>query len=84
VISEAGRDARAAADFYGRQFGWTTQVEDFGSGPYTFQVAGRNVAAMLPMVGDQWLVPNARDVRSRPHTLTMSAPTEARRPTRSS
>jgi uncharacterized protein len=64
LVNEAGalcwnelmaRDSESATDFYTRVFGWTTQVEDFGSGPYTlFQVAGRNVAGMLPMVGDEW------------------------------
>jgi predicted enzyme related to lactoylglutathione lyase len=50
------RDPDAAAEFYGRVLGWTTKVNNLPDlPPYTeFQLDGRSVAGMMPMVGEQW------------------------------
>jgi predicted enzyme related to lactoylglutathione lyase len=51
----ATRDPQGAKEFYGPVFGWTT--EDSAMGPVTYtvwQLDGRPMGGMLPMVGDRW------------------------------
>ncbi len=49
------RDPDAAVDFYGRVLGWTAKVNANPDMPYTeFQLDGRSIAGMMPMIGDAW------------------------------
>jgi predicted enzyme related to lactoylglutathione lyase len=49
------RDPAAALDFYGKVLGWTGRDTGLPEMPYVeFQAAGKAVAGMMPMVGDQW------------------------------
>jgi predicted enzyme related to lactoylglutathione lyase len=49
------RSPDAAAEFYARVLGWIPKVNDDPDMPYTeFQVDGRSIAGMMPMVGDAW------------------------------
>jgi predicted enzyme related to lactoylglutathione lyase len=48
------RDTEAAVEFYGRVLGWTPKVGDDPEPYVEFQLDGRSVAGMMPMVGDQW------------------------------
>jgi predicted enzyme related to lactoylglutathione lyase len=49
------RDPDAAAEFYGRVLGWTPKRNANPDKPYTeFQLDGRTVAGMLPMIGEAW------------------------------
>jgi predicted enzyme related to lactoylglutathione lyase len=49
------RDTEAAIEFYGRVLGWAPKVSQDPETPYVeFQLDGRSVAGMMPMVGDQW------------------------------
>lgn len=64
LVTEAGafawnelmtRDPEAATEFYGRVLGWTPKVSGNPDVPYTeFQVGGRSIAGMMPMVGEAW------------------------------
>src|SRR2546421_1428725 len=47
------RDPDAATEFYGRVLGWTPKINANPDMPYTeFQVEGRTIAGMMPMIGD--------------------------------
>ncbi|GAA5177436.1 VOC family protein [Rugosimonospora acidiphila] len=49
------READAAADFYGRALGWTTQASDQPGVAYTeFKCGDRSVAGMMPMTSDRY------------------------------
>ncbi|MDI1462343.1 VOC family protein [Catellatospora sp. KI3] len=49
------RDTDGAKEFYGAVFGWDAHDLPFGSVTYTeWQVAGRSIAGMMPMEGDDW------------------------------
>ena len=49
------RDPEAATEFYGRVLGWAPKVNANPDMPYTeFQVDGRSVAGMMPMIGEAW------------------------------
>ena len=49
------REPDAAVEFYGRVLGWTAKVNANPDMPYTeFQIDGRSVAGMMPMIGDAW------------------------------
>jgi predicted enzyme related to lactoylglutathione lyase len=49
------RDPAGSKTFYGAVFGWTPKDNPYGPVTYTeFQVDGRSIAGMMPMVGDEW------------------------------
>ncbi|MFT7649736.1 MAG: putative enzyme related to lactoylglutathione lyase [Candidatus Poriferisodalaceae bacterium] len=49
------RDPEAAKPFYAAVLGWTYETVDMGTGDYILaQVDGRTVAAIMPMLGDEW------------------------------
>jgi predicted enzyme related to lactoylglutathione lyase len=49
------RDPDAATEFYTRVLGWTAKPSANPDMPYTeFQVGGRSIAGMMPMIGDAW------------------------------
>ncbi|MBV1850351.1 VOC family protein [Catellatospora tritici] len=49
------RDVDGSKEFYGGVFGWDAHDLPFGSVTYTeWQVAGRSIAGMMPMEGDEW------------------------------
>jgi predicted enzyme related to lactoylglutathione lyase len=49
------RNPEGAAEFYGQVLGWTTKVSANPALPYTeFQLDGRSIAGMMPMIGDAW------------------------------
>jgi predicted enzyme related to lactoylglutathione lyase len=49
------RDPDAAIEFYGRVLGWTAKTNANPDMPYTeFQLDGKSVAGMMPMIGDAW------------------------------
>ncbi len=53
-------DPAAAADFYGRLFGWTTQVMDLGTGAYTVVKCGEtSVGGIMGMPADAGAMPPA-------------------------
>lgn len=49
------RDPAGCKEFYGAVFGWGAKDNEYGEFTYTeFQLNGRTVAGMMPMLGDEW------------------------------
>ena len=49
------REWDRAKEFYGSVFGWTADDQPMGPVIYTtWQLAGRSVAGMMPMIGEDW------------------------------
>lgn len=53
-------DPAAAASYYGRLFGWTTEAMDMGTGPYTvIKCGGTSVGGIMAMPPDAGAMPPA-------------------------
>ncbi|HYN92863.1 MAG TPA: VOC family protein [Pilimelia sp.] len=49
------RDVTGSKEFYGAVFGWGAKDSPMGDYSYTeWELAGRSVGGMMPMVGDEW------------------------------